>query len=215
VLWPKERPEEDFDPDNEEHMRWMFDHAAARAQEFGIRGVTYQLTQGVVKNIIPAIASTNALVAAVCSMETLKLVTMCSTGLNNYMMYVGTDSVYALTSSYERDPSCPVCSPGVTFEVNPEASLGEVVDAIVKDEHLGKHVSAPSVSYGTNNLYMRGVLEEATRENLTRAICSLVDGSGSVITLNDKLLVGPMRVKLKFTTVGRDEAIISNGEMES
>ena len=86
VLWPRERPDEEFDADDEGHMRWMHDKAAARAAEFGIPGVTYQLTQGVVKNIIPAIASTNALVAAVCAMEALKLVTLCSTGLNNYMM---------------------------------------------------------------------------------------------------------------------------------
>lgn len=46
------------------------------------------LFQGVVKNIVPAIASTNAIVAATCALETLKIATMCSTGMEVYMQYV-------------------------------------------------------------------------------------------------------------------------------
>jgi hypothetical protein len=52
-----------MDTDDPEHIDWLFKVAAARAKEFKIEGVTWTLTQGVVKNIIPAIASTNAIIA--------------------------------------------------------------------------------------------------------------------------------------------------------
>lgn len=48
--------------------------------------MTYQLTQGVTKNIIPAIPSTNAIVAAACTLEALKILTDVSKRMDNYMM---------------------------------------------------------------------------------------------------------------------------------
>ena len=72
LLWPKEKPFGDgelIDGDNPDHIMWILDKAKARADEFGIQGITYRLTQGVVKNIIPAVASTNAVIASVCATE--------------------------------------------------------------------------------------------------------------------------------------------------
>ncbi|KAF3860757.1 hypothetical protein F7725_001012 [Dissostichus mawsoni] len=65
LQWPKEKPFGDIslDGDNPEHIAWVFERAQERAAEFNITGVTYRLTQGVVKRIIPAVASTNAVIA--------------------------------------------------------------------------------------------------------------------------------------------------------
>lgn len=52
-----------IDGDNPEHISWICSRASERALKYGIQGVNYRLTQGVIKNIIPAVASTNAVIA--------------------------------------------------------------------------------------------------------------------------------------------------------
>lgn len=73
IQWGNEREGDSFDSDNPEHLHWVYEKARVRAEHFGISGVTFSHTQGVVKNIIPAIASTNAIVAASCALETFKV----------------------------------------------------------------------------------------------------------------------------------------------
>ena len=47
------------------------------------------------------------------------------------------------------------------------------------------------------NLYMRGVFEEETRPNLARRMVDLMAGATSgLLTVNDKKLQAPMRVRL-------------------
>lgn len=62
-----------LDGDDVGHMTWIFEHATQRAANYNIAGVTYKLTQAVVKRIIPAIAATNATIAAACCNEAFKV----------------------------------------------------------------------------------------------------------------------------------------------
>ncbi|CAI7903880.1 unnamed protein product, partial [Closterium sp. NIES-54] len=171
---------------------------------------------GVVKNIIPAIASTNAIISAVCALETLKIATMCSAGMNNYVMYVGTQGVYSHTVAYERDPECLVCSAGVPVTVPSTATLQQFIDQLLADPRFAARLQAPSISFYGSNLYLRApaVLEEATRPNLSKPLKDLMDGvgcvngeeggekkgvsAGGVLNVNDKKLAGVLRVRVSF-----------------
>lgn len=70
IQWNKDNPWGiPLDGDDPQHISWIYEKAMERALQFNITGLTYRLVQGVVKNIIPAVASTNAVIAAVCVTE--------------------------------------------------------------------------------------------------------------------------------------------------
>ena len=120
-----------MDTDDPEHIQWLYETALTRAKEFNISGVTYSHTQGVVKNIIPAIASTNAIIAASCCNEALKIATGMNPMLTNYMMYTGEEGVYTHTFEHEKKEGCPVCGTLATdIDVNPDSTLEEFIDML-------------------------------------------------------------------------------------
>ena len=82
---------------------------------------------GVVKNIIPAVASTNALISAACVNEALKLLTGINGRMDNYMQYLGQTRLSVSKFAYEKKEDCMVCCRIVkTVEV----SLNEKVSGL-------------------------------------------------------------------------------------
>eukprot|EP00029_Vermamoeba_vermiformis_P003971 TRINITY_DN14506_c0_g1_i1.p1 TRINITY_DN14506_c0_g1~~TRINITY_DN14506_c0_g1_i1.p1 ORF type:complete len:438 (-),score=174.41 TRINITY_DN14506_c0_g1_i1:96-1409(-) len=204
VMFPDAFPDVKLDKDSPEHMTWIFEKAAERAKQFNINGVTYRLTQGVVKRIIPAIAATNAIVAAACANEAFKIATKSSKYLNNYMMYNGQQSVYTYTFNFEKKKHCPVCGgEPLSLEFSGEATLNDL------KEELGNNskfmLKKPSIRYTpegakTISLYMQqpAPLEKATRPNLEKQ-CKELFPDGAYLDVTDPSLPGVgVSVQIKF-----------------
>ena len=198
--WPRVFGDRKMDTDNPSDLQWLFQRANERAKQFNIPGVTYRLTQGVVKNIIPAIASTNAVIAASCANEAFKMVTSCAPTLKTYMMYTGDTGVYTYTFQHERNPECPVCSaqPVIKLSVSPKMKLQELMDMLAESPQWQlKKCSLRSVS---KTLYMRNpkALEEATRPQLEMSLGELGVGSDEELTATDAAFPFPIQIRLNI-----------------
>jgi ubiquitin-activating enzyme E1 C len=173
--WPKVFPDKKFDADDPEHMKWRFETSVKRAKEFNIEGVTYRLTQGVVKNIIPAIASTNAIIAAAEANEAFKFATDTGPNVNNWMSYNGVESVYTYTFEYERKSECAVCcATKLHIDVKKSTTLEQFIEQLTQDTRL--QVKKPNISSPSKTLINNAPhLYESTKKNLARLMGDLVD----------------------------------------
>lgn len=203
VAWEEQRKDDTLDTDDPEHIAWLFEKADTRAKEFGIQGVTYSLTQGVVKNIIPAIASTNAIIAAACTNEALKLATSMNPFLgnlesNNYMQYGGDEGIYTYTFQHMKKDDCPVC--GVRpkeLTVSPKMKLGELIESFA--ERPEAQLKNPSVRSDAKTLYVTSPasLEAQTRPNLEKRLEELLT-SGEEIGVTDPAFQTSFKFKINF-----------------
>ena len=187
-----------LDKDDPVHMTWIYERAKERAEQFRIAGVSFKLTQGVVKRIIPAIAATNAIISAVCCNEALKLATH-GIHLKNYMAYSGGAGVYTNTFEYGVNPECPVCaSVPLTVDVDPSETLQDFIDRIRQDNRF--QLTLPSMSVGTGDSFKNLILQgkvglAATQQNLSKAMGELVS-DGVDITVTDPVLAAGVSLQL-------------------
>lgn len=194
LQWTKTFPNKKFDADDPEQVEWMYQTALNRAKEFDISGVTKLLTLGVVKNIIPAIASTNAIIAASCCNEAFKFVTSTNPILNNYMMYSGDDSIFTYTYSYTKKPNCPVCGNLAKYiQAQNWWTLQQFIEEISNKQEI--QMTRPSLTAADKYLYLTSPpeLEKLTKGNLSKKLQDLIS-SGEEIVITDPNLPISMRL---------------------
>ncbi|KIY72064.1 hypothetical protein CYLTODRAFT_418243 [Cylindrobasidium torrendii FP15055 ss-10] len=186
--WPRIQADKKLDTDDPDHINWLYTKALARAKEFKIEGVTWSLTQGVVKHIIPAIASTNAIIAAACCNEAFKIATTSAAFLNNYFMLIGTEGIYSYTFEHEKRPDCPVCGgEALEMTISADLTLEELIELLQEKQDI--QIKKPSLSTADTQLYLQAPpqLEAATRPNLLKKVSELVKGDAAITVTSSTL----------------------------
>ncbi|KAF6005958.1 hypothetical protein HII12_005181 [Brettanomyces bruxellensis] len=208
--WPRLYPDIPFNTDIPDHITKMFELSLKRAHQYGIEGVTKAKTLGVVKNIIPAIASTNAIVAASCCNEAFKFITSCNPNMIDTMYYNGEIGVVLASDKYDRLPDCPVCGGNVK-----EITLGGGMKNIDAKTFASKYVKAkfsllqPDLFFETHDIYnFKNLSSEENTQNGSKRLIDIVpfefnEQTGTMhstvlILVIDKTLKIPLKLKVKI-----------------
>lgn len=204
ISWEEAFPKQAVDKDSPTDMKWIYERALERAERFGIQGVTYQLTMGVVKNIIPAIASTNALVSAACVTEAIKVLSGCNFTLENYLMYMGQSGVSTQTFVYEREENCFICKrEKKTVEVSKQTTLKDLL-TIVRDRF---RLVKPSLTLDGKPVYISNPdsIEQMHAHKLDQSCQQLIDqgimtaNSANTYELFDKAIPSVIHLSVHYT----------------
>ncbi|KAH8420999.1 hypothetical protein KR222_001599 [Zaprionus bogoriensis] len=207
IQWDKESPfSAPLDGDDPQHIAWIYERAQERANQFNISGITYRLVQGVIKHIIPAVASTNAVIAAACALEVFKLATSCYDSMANYLNFNDLDGIYTYTYEAEKSETCLACSnaPQLLNIDDPNTTtLEDVIKQLCDQPRF--QLKSPALTTvmadgKQRTLYMASVksIEEATRKNLTQSLGELGLQDGQHLTVTDATSPTAMTLQLKY-----------------
>ncbi|CAD7924997.1 unnamed protein product [Amoebophrya sp. A25] len=196
--------------DSPVHMQWLFKQALRRARHFGIQGVTYQLTMGVVKRIIPAVASTNAVIAAQLAQLALKVMLYCGPVNHNYFMFMGHDGCYSHTFTLEKKPDCLVCGDRrdtVDVVLPREKTLQDLLDHLATAPKL--QLKKPSITSAAGVVFLQNPpsLRKAHEYKLPQGLGQLVDfgvfQQGEPLLVTDPLCLpssSTLRIRIRFSS---------------
>jgi ubiquitin-activating enzyme E1 C len=167
-----------LDTDSAEHMTWLMNRAIERANQFGIEGVTFAMTQQVVKNIIPAIASTNAAISAACVNEALKWVARSHPRVDSYFQYAGGAGLACEVHNIQRLADCSACKPLTFWNIQETFTVQDALDRLKAEFNMDN----PVVTYGALTIFLKGVVED----NRTKTFASIgVPDKGTIVAQTD------------------------------
>ncbi|RMZ85584.1 hypothetical protein DV737_g622, partial [Chaetothyriales sp. CBS 132003] len=159
-----------FDKDDDDTLDFVTAAANLRAQIFGIEAKSKFDTKQMAGNIIPAIATTNAMVAGLCVMQSFKVLR--GDYAKNKMVYLDRGNMSA-TGVDPPNPNCVVCSAAMArVQIDAKkATLKNLVEDVLKT----------SLSYGDEMSILsdKGLIYDPDLEdNLDRTLAALGVGDG-------------------------------------
>ncbi|XP_037952949.1 nedd8-activating enzyme E1 catalytic subunit [Teleopsis dalmanni] len=206
IQWDKENPYGTaLDGDDPAHITWVYERALERANQYNIVGVTYRLVQGVIKHIIPAVASTNAIIAAACATEVFKFATSCYDNMCNYMNFNDLDGIYTYTYEAEKSENCLACSnvpQKVCIDDPNTTTLEDLIKLLCESPRFQmKNPAITAVIAGKiKTLYMSTIksIEEHTRSNLTMSLGELGLQDAHMLQVSDQTSPNTISLCLKY-----------------
>jgi NEDD8-activating enzyme E1 len=161
---------------------------------------------GVVKNVIPAVASTNAVIAASCANEALKLLSFSAQSLNTYLMYVGGSGLYTDSFEYAKLDDCPVCGTSPPIELalpGKSTTLQGLLDML--SEHPKCQMKTPFITSESSTLFAFNppALKTALMPNLEKPLCELIRHD-EILNVTDSRLDITVSIHVQFTDQGED-----------
>lgn len=166
---------------------WLHEKALARSEMFNISGLTYDKTLGSVKNIIPAVASTNATVAAACVHEAIKVLTFAGQLLDTYLLYNGQSmgiGVDCNTLQFDRCPNCAACQTPVMVKASHGETVRDFVARAITEQIFDPPMALPMMYDSSQELIYASKGPFATPADSVATLDTVVDHMETV-TVSD------------------------------
>ncbi|KAL0228479.1 hypothetical protein RCL1_004622 [Eukaryota sp. TZLM3-RCL] len=188
-LWPSKHEGVEFDIDNLNHVELLLKDAIDHGKQFNISGISTTLLSSVVRNVIPAVASTNAFVANVCVFEAVKIVTCIYELVDSFGMYNCTNSfngIYSMVIPVDKRPDCAVCAYySKEMTLSGQKSISNLIEELKNGLIDGLELSNLVVTINSCIIYSDAAsMKNLVEDNLTKNLNELFIQYGEGLSLD-------------------------------